>query len=604
MSLGTSSAAKGSHPSSPKRRIVPGLAVPGLDTTFLRPPFFRRCLPWLVLFVAWLVIYGPPVLTHMRLGAEPSALADDMRIQLPHFYHYSDSRLFPNDPVGQYHSDGTGEFFRWIYMGFGKLVDIVAIGKALTYVLWFATAVGVAVAANGLAGKPAAFVAVCVVMGSNGFLDRIVGGLPRGFAYPFLAWAAAFLVTGRIRALAVLTVLGAGFYPVIPVVAGLALALVLLVMPRRDRGSARHWSFKRRVAVLALAGLGSAAVMAPFALRMRAHGAVIQEGDVKAFPEAGDGGRLVAFDRVPPPFLDVAGRVASRTLLGLQPFVPPIRYLFRPHRHLSGPIFATVGVITVLGVMALGVRRRGRGVRRLAALALAVFVAYLLARAVHPRLAPTERYPLFGVPPLVAILVPSAVLGLWPRRLRLPGRLARWTTPAWVSVCAAVLLAFFGGRGKPVNGWDTHVSQSERRVFAVLGRLPRSAVIAGFPSGIMDDVPLGALRTAFVNYQMFMPYHQGMTRLMRERVSAVIDAYYSPDLDALKVLRDRYGVTHFLYDPGRANGSSLFRPFGAQIKRQVARLKARDAASALATYSGPAVVFRQERYVLLDLAKL
>jgi hypothetical protein len=568
----------------------------------LRPQFVRRCVPWLVLLAAWAVIYGPPVATHARLGADPTALADDMRIQLPHFYHYRDARLFANDPVGQYHSDGTGELFRFVYIAFGQLADIVVIGKVLTYVLWLLAAAGVAVAANRLAGKPAAFVAVCLVMGSNAVLDRVVGGLPRAFAYPLLAWAAAFLVTGRIRSLAVLTVLGAGFYPVIPVIAGLSLAIVLLVMPKRDRGSARHWSLRRRAAVLALTCLGCAAVTAPFALRMRAYGDVIRSSDVKAFPEAGDGGRLIAIDRRPPPFFTVATAAATRTLLGPAPFVGPVRRLLRPNRHLSEPILASVACVTLAGALALGLRRRGRGLRRLAALALAVFIGYLLARAVHPRLAPTERYPLFGIPLLVAILVPSAVLGLLPRRFRLPGKLARWTAPAWMTAGALALLALFGGRGKPTAGWDTHFTSRELRAFGALRRLPGAAVIAGFPAGIMDDVPLGALRTAFINYQMYMPYHQGMTRLMRERTSAVLDAYYSSDLDALKRLRDRFGVTHFLYEPEKSGARGLFRPFGAQIKRHVARLD--HAASALATYSGPAVVFQQKGFVLLDLAKL
>src|SRR5262249_25905424 len=157
---------------------------------------------------------------------------------------------------------------------------------------------------------------------------------------------------------------------------------------------------------------------------------LIQESDVKEFPEAGDGGRLIAIDRHPPPFFEAASDAATRALLCRGPFVATLRQLFRPKRHLSEPIFATVVLVTFAGACALGVRREGRGVRRLAAFALAVFAGYLLARAVHPRLAPTERYPLFGVPPLVAILVPSAVRGLWPRRWRLPGMPARWTSAA------------------------------------------------------------------------------------------------------------------------------------------------------------------------------
>jgi hypothetical protein len=566
--------------------------------------FLRQCAPWLVLLAGWLFIYGPSLAANIHQASPPYVLADDMRIQLPHFYHYRDPTLFVNDPIGKYHSDGTGEFFRWIYIGVGQLLDIVVIGKVLTYVLWFLTAAGVGVAANRLAGKPAAFVAVCLVIGSGVFLDRIVGGLPRAFAYPALAWAAVCLVSGRIRTLALLTVLGAGFYPIIPVICGLALAVVLLVLPRRDRGSARRWSLKQRLAVLGITVAGCAVVIAPFVVRLRPQGAIIRGRDVRKFPEAGPGGRLVAADREPTePFFSVAEFAATRTVHGLHPLVRSLHAAPGSTRSRE-PLLPVLAIVTALGALGSGLRRNGRRMRRLAALALAVFIGFELASALHPSLAPTQRYAYLGVPPLVAILVPSAVLGFLPRRWRLPGSLARWTAPAWVLGCGGLLLAALGGRGNVLRCWDVQFSPRERRVFDVLEQLPHSAVIAGFPTRLMDDLPLGAKRAAFINYQMYMPYHQGMTRLMRERASAVLDAYYAPDLAPLKRLRDEFGVTHFLYERVDAHGHALFRPFGTEIKHRVTNLAADNAESAVATYAGQAIVAKQQRWMLLDLGKL
>ena len=580
--------------------------MPALSYSIERKRFLRRCAPWLLLLAGWLLIFGPTLLVHMQRAADPFTVSDDMRIQLPHFYHYRDPTLFQHDPIGEYHASGTGELFRWIYIGVGQLVDIVVLAKVLTYFAWLLTAAGVAVAAHRLAGKGAAFVAVCLVMGSSVFIDRVVGGLPRAFAYPTLAWAAVCLVSGRMRTLAALAVVGAGLYPVLPVICGLALGLALLVLPRRDRGSARKWSLRRRLAVLGITAAGCVAVMAPIALRMRPHGPVIHARDIGEFPEAGPGGRnnVLEGDALDS-FFAVATLAASRTVLSTtRPFVPALRHLLTRKSDLRGPLLGGLSWVTALGTLGLGLGPRGARVRRLAVLALAVFVGFELAHAVHPSLAPTQRYAYMGIPPLVAILLPSAALGLLPRRLRLPTPFAAWTRPAWVFAWGGLVLAAFGSVGHVGFGWDTHYASAERRLFEAMRRLPHAAVIAGFPQGTMDDVPLGAQRAAFINYQMYMPYHQGMTRLMRQRALAVIDAYYSPSVDALVRLRDEFGVTHFLYEPSLARGRALFRPLGAEVRRRVAQLAESGRPSALATYDGPAVVFHETRYVLLDLQKL
>jgi hypothetical protein len=305
------------------------------------------------------------------------------------------------------------------------------------------------------------------------------------------------------------------------------------------------------------------------------------------------------------PFFTVATEAATRTVLGTtHPFVPALHHLFARRNDLRDPLLEVLAWVTALGTLGLGLRSRGARVRRLAVLALAVFVGFELAHAVHPSLAPTQRYAYMGVPPLVAILVPSATLGLLPRRLRLPRSFAAWTGPAWVLGWGSLVLAAVGSSGHVAFGWDTHYAAAERRLFEAMQRLPHSAVIAGFPQGTMDNVPLGAKRAAFINYQMYMPYHQGMTRFMRKRALAVIDAYYSPSVDALVRLRDEFGVTHFLYEPSLAHGRALFRPLGDEIKRRVEQLAARGEDSALASYHGPAVVFHETRYVLLDLGKL
>jgi hypothetical protein len=565
-----------------------------------------RCGPWLLVIAALLWLYGPRLLDHMQLAFGSEVLNDDMRIQLPYFYHYADKTLFNNDVVGRYHADGTGELFRAIYAGLAPHIDVIVLAKIVSYVTLLLTAAGHAVAAARLGGKPAAFAAVCFALGSYEFLDRMVGGMPRAFAYPCLAWCLAALAWGRIRSLAVLSALGAGFYPLLPVIGGLALAIVLLVMHPRDRGSARSWSLRRRAAVLALTLFGALVLLVPLALRVHRYGPVIHVQDFAAFPEAGPGGRLHDLDRGPaPPFFELAENTGARAFgHGSVPFWPAVHEELET-RARRAVFYGVLALLCAAGVLGAGLARRGRHFRRVAAFALAVFVGFQLAALVDPSLVPSSRYVRYGVPPLLVAVVPSAFIGLLPRRFRLPGRWRRLTAPLWVGSFTAVLLAALGTYGSRAFGYDVRLQGSDRGVAAAIRALPASALVAGWPEGFMDDVSIFSKRSAFITYQTYMPYNQGMTLEMRARALAVIDAYYSPDLAPLRRLRDEFHVTHFLLEPSRLRKRGhLFRPLNREIVARAGALAASEQENALAGDLGAAVVYRDGRYELIDLAKL
>jgi len=565
-----------------------------------------RCGPWLLVIALLVWLDGPRFLNHMGVAFRTNVLNDDMRIQLPYFYHYADKSLFTNDVIGRYHADGTGELFRALYIALAPLVDVVVLGKALTYVTLWLTAAGLAVAAARLGGKPAAFAAACFTLGSYEFIDRTVGGLPRAFAYPCVAWMLASLAWGRIRSHAVLSALGAGFYPLLPVIGGLTLAIVLLVLHPRDRGSARSWSFRRRVVVLGLTFLGACSLLVPFAVRVHKYGAVIHAQDFGAFPEAGPGGRLHDLDRSPaPPFFELAENTGARALgHGNAPFWPDVHELVASRAHKQTALIV-IALIAAAGVLRAGLLRSGRPFRRVAAFALAVFIGFQLAALVDPSLVPSSRYVRYGVPTLLVAVVPSAAIGLLPRGWRLKGRFRAFTAPLWVGGFVAVLLAFLGTYSSQTFGYEVRLGGGEQGIAAAMRRLPANALVAGWPEGFMDDLTIVAKRSAFITYQTYMPYNQKMTLEMRARADAVIDAYYAPDLAPLRRLRDEFRVTHFLIEPGRLRKRGrLFRPLDHEIASAFAALARSGKDNVLAGDLGDAVLYRDGRYELLDLAKL
>jgi hypothetical protein len=568
-------------------------------------PHLERLAPWLAMVAVLGAVFGPGLELYFRDPFAANRIPDDTRIQLYYFYHFSDPALFAGDPIGKYHTDGIGDVVRLLYIIAAKLGDPMVLSRALPMLLLLATVAGLAVAGNNLAGKAGAMVAMTFCLAAAVVHDRVVGGLPRAFAYPCFAWCAAALTGGRVYAFIGVIVAGTGCYPICAVVGGIALAVWLLVMPREDRGAARDWSFRRRLLVLALTAVAIAAMVAPFALRMRAYGETIRPSMVKEYPEAGPGGRVGGLDRPPfPPFFRALAPVVRESALARPEsmLVPAVAAPIRKSGTWSFalPLLLAVGV--GIGYLRLGLANAAA--RRLAALAVATAAGYVLANALTPNLVVPQRYVQYPVPILVPLAIAGGLYGLVPRRLR------EDATPRAVRIAAGSVLAVAAlflvliGPGGPLGKRPSYtLRKPEKGLYTALKALPKSALIAGWPVGALDNIALATRRTPFLSRETHYPYHTGMTQLMRQRMRALVAAYFATDEAPLLRLRNEFGVTHLLVEWSRLNASRLsyFRPFNSDIERALSAARGHPLAI-MSSEQTP--VFRDGKYGLFDLTRL
>jgi len=570
--------------------------------------FAKAAAPWLGMAVALWLLFAPEQITYFKAAFNPNRFSDDTRIQLFHFYHYGDPALFANDVIGKYHSDGTGDFFRLVYIIGAKVSDPMTLSRVLPIVLLIAALGGMAVAGRNLAGKPGAFLAVALCAGAAVMHSRLVGGLPRGFAYPFLAWCVAALTGGWVRAFAVLMVVGAGFYPIPAVLGGITLALWLLVMPAVDRGVASGWSLRRRVIFLAITAAATGLVILPFALRMRPHGETIKPSMIQEFPEAGPGGRSGPLDRAPfPPFFDAAASLVARSAVSPanRGLVPSVAKSARSTKKLDAGLRSAFAWIVALGLIRVGFA--SAAVRRLAAFAVATCIGYVVANAVTPTLVVPQRYAQFAIPILVPLAIIAGLRGLYPRRLGPDGSQTpaqrRWTLGFMVAVGTLVLLVF-GGAGPRPRKDDVTLRKPDKPLYAAIRKLPKNVLVAGWPREVMNQVPLATKRTPFLTQQTHMPYHSKMTLVMRERMKALIQAYFATRNGPLIELREKFGVTHLVVEWSHFRGEppKYFKPFNPDIQRALRSAEGREFAVERAAET--AAVFSDEKYALLDLSRL
>ncbi|HEX6274749.1 MAG TPA: hypothetical protein VFZ53_17025 [Polyangiaceae bacterium] len=516
-----------------------------------------------VVAAALLVLaYGPTLAEHVRNASDPFRFADDARILIPPLFRLQDPEIFPSDPITDYYFASLPDALRLLYSALSPIVDPTTASKLLPYVLLALSLGCLGALAHRLGGKTALFGALALSLGSAHVLGRMVAGLPRAFALPLVLAGVLCLVLGRPLGLAALAVLAAAFYPVAGVLLGLSL-LGLFLLPAGDRGLGARYSVRRRAVVLAVTAAGMALVVAPSALRLAAYGPAIDASSAASFPEAGEFGRFDPADRAPFPALPMAAVAPlAVTLVGDGDALVPFANL----RARGTLVACTLFLIAAVGFGFFAAR--SAPARRFLVFGAAVVVAHTVALAATPRLFLPERYVAYGVPVLALAGVPAAFSFLSGHvRTSL-----RFVPLAWT----LAVLALVGSRGTSWSGLTVLVPPAERPLYAKLAALPKTAVVAGWPGSSIDNVPYLSRRTAFITRETHMPFHRRYTELARERMRALVAAYFASDPAPLRELHGRYGVTHLLVERRHFDvPPPYFAPFGAETNAAFAAGRAR-----------------------------
>ena len=570
---------------------------------------WKSLLQWILIAGSLWGVFHPGIAGHLRNAAKPLVFTEDARIIIWPLLRYHHADLFPNDPIARYVLDCLPSGYSLLFETLGAAVDPRVVSKVLPYVLMLVTLVALGLAGHRLGGPATAWSAMALCLASSVFLARMIGSLPRAFAYPSLALTAAALVAGRPYWVAFIVVVGAAFYPVAAVVSGLALAVYLLVLSCFEGGEGPVLSVRRRLAVLAITAVVATLFVIPPAMRSRSYGPVLGPQDVRAYPEIGPGGRWLPDTRAPfDGFLRGTAREAWRTLAN-----PQRAWTARADRFLKTgePAQAGWGGIAVLAAIAIAAAVTAAGLgrllwkraaaRRLMALAIGAFLGHALARYFAPHLFAPQRYLAYAIPLLVVVVFPAAVSSLADLLIR--ARRRQWLRPATtVAVCGVFALGL-GGRSLGERGYTVHISGSTA-IYRFVASLPKDSLIAGWPNGVVQNVPYLSARPVFVSEETHLVFHRAYADEMRRRMRVLVDAYFAREPGPLLRLRDEFGVTHLLIDANHYSGdrAGYFKPFDEWIQRAYDEMGPGEPETL--RQIPRAGVFREGAVVVLDLARL
>ena len=525
--------------------------------------------------------------------AHPFVIQDDARQHVFWMQRFLDPALFPNDPIADYFQSVAPWGYAQLYhlaatLGIhpilmSKLVPS-ALGLVMTYFCY-----GLALELMPLtSGGALTGVIASWLLNQNLWLqDGIVSGTPKAFLYPTLLAFLYFFLRRSLWPCFILLLLQALFYPLGVFLSSGVMALACL----RLEGWKPRWV---SAADLRFCGVGigvAIAVLLPYVFSSSAFGPVIDAAQARALPEFQMGGRSAFFnDANPWDFWLNGGRSSLRISAALRPdgtyaaFLLPILLRFKKLpgvqalKNLSffpQLFFASLGWFFLahltLFKLHLPSRYSQHSLRILVVLAAAIALTLML-QALQTWLGNVLR----------------TVRGRQALKLISTGLLLLW-----------LFLVPLGDRKFP----RTYNAQGNYpELYAFLQNQPATTRIASL-SAEANNLPSFAQRSIIAGSEYAIPYHWGYYGAFRERAIAMLEAQYSPNLDAVQSFIRQQNVDYWLLDDQSFNaevieGDRWLKAFQPQQLAAVSQL--RTGSSALQQAQQSCLIFETQNLRLLD----
>jgi hypothetical protein len=454
--------------------------------------------------------------------------------------------------------------------------------------------------AGRVAGSFSFFLATAGVLKNMYFM----GGIQRGFGF-WLASLALYLVcSGHLVALGAVGIVAAMLYPAASVCIITTLSLLTL-LPAEHRGALAEWSLKKRLSLLGVtAALIGLAVMPQLAGGHR-YGDRLSIDAAGEFAEWGPHGRYTPGDRGVPISLGSKSLAAVVSVLAAES-TPRAAHTDitkiklnedeSAARHSDWPIYIVVA--SALAGTGLTLSRRfsvSSQTLRCCVFGLGILIAFLAARAVFPLLYIPSRYMALGVTALTPVIFPA----IWcctieALTLKAPRSIALVTKIILVS---SILAALGWGSLSPKR---LPTTVGNRALFAAIKALPQDAIIAAWPRGVANMIPLFTAHSVLVFEEGHQIFHRDFLEEMRRRIRGIIAVFASTEIEPVNQLIKDFNVSHLLINKRHLTRiPDYFAPFGVEMRQ--ARQNAGKAPLILEQLIKTNAIFSDRDYVLVRL---
>jgi hypothetical protein len=274
------------------------------------------------------------------------------------------------------------------------------------------------------------------------------------------------------------------------------------------------------------------------------HGGVVSAYETKQFPEAEIGGRNVA--------LDVMNNDFTYSILFNLNSVFFQKYDFTIN-------FPKAFLVLVLSIFAIKIllQQKEFKYKILLILALNCFALYFLAKIFSPILYFPERYLGYILPLILPIIIFTAI------NIVLNNKFPK-TNQSGIIILSIILLILFKPQINDKTGLNIDDTEN-KPLFEFIKTLPKNALIAGFPIGVMDSVKYLSGKNFYFNFETSVPIHKKHILEIRVRAKEFFKAYYATNFKTLKNFSNKTGVNYILVDEEKLDKQippNYYKPLG------------------------------------------
>ncbi|MBW4464864.1 MAG: hypothetical protein KME07_05425 [Pegethrix bostrychoides GSE-TBD4-15B] len=578
-----------------------------LYQTLTAPPNRRQIQLWLGLSLLVSLLYSLPALQEAFKGE--FVIQDDARQHVFWMRRFIDPALFPNDLIADYFQSVAPWGYSTLYWLFAQLgVDPVALSKLLPTLLGliatgFCFGVGMQVLPLPIAGF-----ATATLLNHNLWMrDDLVSATPGAFLYPIFLGFLYFLLRNSLIPCVITIALQGLFYPQsVFLSAGILLLRLRGWQFARSRISGR-WAETRQMRLIA-AGLGMAAlVIGLYSLKSSEFGQAISLDTARAMPAFAPLGWSAFFSDSFVGFW-ICGKRSGMVPTEWCDLSKNAQEVFQPWLLLR---FASIwlGLGLLLALRLPLAQRLTANLSILPQILITSISMFLLAHLLAFRLHLPNRYTEHSLRILLALAAGITLVILWERLFQFCLKLNQSHLPVAATIILAAALIFYpyslliDGDPFPVTGY---FRGRQTALYEFLAKQPPETTVASL-SEEANQIPSFAQRALYAGGEGFLlPYHPRYYEQMSQRLLAVIEAQYSPDLDSLKAFIRQSQVGFWLLDnesfqPDFANPKSYLKSVFDQFPAETAVIKTQIQAglpSALSEVSG-CIAWKNQQFRLL-----
>ncbi len=549
-----------------------------------------RVIFWFSLSMIFAIIYAGLALT--QAFEKYPLIHDDARVHTFWMQRFIDPELFPNDLIADYFQSVAPAGYLAVYkLGIFLGIEPLVFSRILPAIIGIiSTPYFFGICLEILPVPFCGFVGALLMNQTIWLKDDVASGTPRAFLYPiFCAFLYYLLRNSTVGIVITITLIGL-FYPQYVFIASGILILRLFC------GKNRHFRGSRDKINRQMVWWGLSAafcVLLPYAMKTSEFGPTITKAQALQSLEFFPNGRNLFFHADPLDYWFFGRRsgMFSRSLFTpatqCLALLSPLLLVFRSRFPLVQQIKSGIWVLFQLLLSAIGM--------------------FFLAHAVLFKLHLPARYTGVSFRLILTILTAITItliidallnwLEVKDNRLSILKPVISW---GLISVIVISLLFYpsFVSRFPLVK----YQQGRHPELYTFFQQQPKDILIASV-SGEINQLPTYAKRSILIGREYTVPYHVGYYRQIEQRTFDLLQAHYSPNLEDVKALIQKYGVDLFLIElyafvPEYFPGNDWMLEF--EQGQEAYKLTQEGETSALAKTISKCTVFEQDTWFVVD----